>query len=98
MDAGACLIRASRLALHCRASREVHSSCLVSGEVERGSAYVHMHLLRYCKVPTGEWRRHELIFPSRTLIFSILHYGMEITHGILQEMDWLGRNRILMRV
>lgn len=56
MDVGACLIRASRFALHCRASREVHSSCLVHGEVERGSACVHMQCLRYCKVPTGEWR------------------------------------------
>lgn len=32
------------------------------GEVERGSACVHLQLLRYCKVPTGEWRRHGLIF------------------------------------
>lgn len=65
MDAGACLIRASTyFCLHCRASSEL-------GEVERGSACVHLQLLRYCKVPTGEWRRHGLIFffPLHALLF-----------------------------
>lgn len=58
--------------------------------MERGSACVHLQLLRYCKVPTGEWERHGLIFfpsPSRTLIYFFRSFVM----GWKSPMGWYKR-------